>query len=549
MYNTEIQQELKEVVEKTAKTGIYSKIKWKKHIFNYIKDFIWKNNLQFNEWVYLIINNLDIDFILCPVCKIKNKSFNSLFYWFYKTCWVKCSAGLKEKYELAKKNNLAKYGIDHPMKMKEIKQKIKETCLKKYWVEHSSKVINVQRKKEQTTLENLWVLFPQQSKAVQKTREKNTLIKHGVSHTSRLYSTKLKKSKTCIENYGYSNVLCIPETIKKTRESHLKRNYKKFMLEIQPYVSHNISYEEYSQKLSSWKYNFTCKKCNSEFIDSLRDWHFFNWKRLYLPKCPICFPNEPSYAEVEIYNYLKELLWENIDIIRNSKKIISPYELDIFIPEYNLAIEYDGLMYHSIWKHSHSKFNRTEEELKDYHLKKTLLCKEKWIQLLHIFENEWLDKIKKEVWKKIILNLLSLNKNYTWQIQIKELDFQTWKDYINSYTLEWNVDSITQYLWIYSDKNLLLDVFWLERKTITRYTTNNITLKNILYYKELERYRLKLNLRYTFYDTCIPLNRNKKILKPTSFYFKESKSTHLLSEQKKDWDDRKIYDSGYLLIT
>ena len=34
------------------------------------------------------------------------------------------------------------------------------------------------------------------------------------------------------------------------------------------------------------------------------------------------------------------------EIIENSRTIISPKELDIYIPQKNLAIEYDGLYWH-----------------------------------------------------------------------------------------------------------------------------------------------------------------------------------------------------------
>jgi hypothetical protein len=53
-------------------------------------------------------------------------------------------------------------------------------------------------------------------------------------------------------------------------------------------------------------------------------------------------------------------------------------ELDIYLPEKNLAIEFDGLF----WHNSNNKF-------KNYHLKKTLLCEKQGIQLIHIFEYEW----------------------------------------------------------------------------------------------------------------------------------------------------------------
>ena len=67
--------------------------------------------------------------------------------------------------------------------------------------------------------------------------------------------------------------------------------------------------------------------------------------------------NGISYLEKELVDFIKEL---NIDVIENDRTVIAPKELDIYIPSKKVAIEFDGLYYHS--------------ELfvtKDYHLAKT----------------------------------------------------------------------------------------------------------------------------------------------------------------------------------
>ena len=99
-----------------------------------------------------------------------------------------------------------------------------------------------------------------------------------------------------------------------------------------------------------------------------------------------------SNKEKEIVNWLKQT---NIKVIENDKSQITPLELDIYLPDYNIAIEFDGLYWHS-------------ELFKDrnYHLNKTNLCKEKGIQLIHIFENEWDNK--QEIVKSIILAKLGI---------------------------------------------------------------------------------------------------------------------------------------------
>ena len=55
---------------------------------------------------------------------------------------------------------------------------------------------------------------------------------------------------------------------------------------------------------------------------------------------------EFSYSTPQlILKKLVELLITH-NISYNSRKIIKPYELDIYLPDYNLAFEYDGLYWH-----------------------------------------------------------------------------------------------------------------------------------------------------------------------------------------------------------
>lgn len=82
------------------------------------------------------------------------------------------------------------------------------------------------------------------------------------------------------------------------------------------------------------------------------------------------------------------------EILRNDRNAINPYELDIYIPELRIAIEFNGNYWHSnIFKES------------NYHQKKVLQCIKNNIHLVSIFEYEWDDDVKKE---KIIQYLKSI---------------------------------------------------------------------------------------------------------------------------------------------
>lgn len=118
-----------------------------------------------------------------------------------------------------------------------------------------------------------------------------------------------------------------------------------------------------------------------------------------------------SLAEEQIINFLTSL---SISAYKNNRKIIEPKEIDIFIPNYNIAIEYCGLYWHS---ESSNKRNN-----KDYHNNKRIKCKQKNIMLLTIFEDEW--NKKQEIVKSRIKHSLKLNtanKIYARKCTVKKI--------------------------------------------------------------------------------------------------------------------------------
>lgn len=86
-----------------------------------------------------------------------------------------------------------------------------------------------------------------------------------------------------------------------------------------------------------------------------------------------------SFAEKEIVAYIKSLTPD--EIIENDRSLISPKEVDIYIPSRKLAIEYCGLYWHG--------------ELKGkprlYHRNKMRECNKQGVRLITIFEDEWIN--------------------------------------------------------------------------------------------------------------------------------------------------------------
>jgi endogenous inhibitor of DNA gyrase (YacG/DUF329 family) len=137
-----------------------------------------------------------------------------------------------------------------------------------------------------------------------------------------------------------------------------------------------------------------------------------------------------SQPTQDIANYISSTI--NLDIITNNRQIIAPYEIDIFIPVKKIAIEFNGIYWHS----ENNGIDR------DYHLKKTLLCEKNNIRLIHIFESAW--RYKKEIVisrLNTILNAKCIRKINGRDCFIRELNNSTTSNFINANHIQGHINS------------------------------------------------------------------------------------------------------------
>ena len=95
----------------------------------------------------------------------------------------------------------------------------------------------------------------------------------------------------------------------------------------------------------------------------------------------------------------------DIHIVKNTKHVITPYELDIYLPDFNFAIECNPTSTHNS---SVNTFDRDDEPTPiGYHKMKTDMCEERGIFLFHIFGYDWTHR--REVILSMIRNYLHRN--------------------------------------------------------------------------------------------------------------------------------------------
>jgi len=173
---------------------------------------------------------------------------------------------------------------------------------------------------------------------------------------------------------------------------------------------------------------------------------------------------QTSTTEKSLFDFVSSLC---PDAESQNKNIISPYELDIYVPSKSLGIEYCGSYWHS------SKFKRP-----DYHRKKYLMCKDIGVELLTVFEGDDIDKVKCIIQKKLGI----CKRIYARNCEIRVISNKEARKFNEKYHIHNHINASVTYGTFYDNELLQLMSFGKERfnKTsaweILRFTNGNITV-------------------------------------------------------------------------
>lgn len=99
------------------------------------------------------------------------------------------------------------------------------------------------------------------------------------------------------------------------------------------------------------------------------------YKRLLSNNIDIRHEYSVSSHEIKIQQFLHK---NNIEFVASDRNTIAPYELDIFVPTFGIAIEVNGLYWHSELFKSDTT----------YHENKRKLCEANNIRLIHLYEDD-----------------------------------------------------------------------------------------------------------------------------------------------------------------
>lgn len=403
------------------------------------------HNSNLKEYYDEFIKNPDEG--ICLECGLPTK-FDNIKNGYRRFCSAKCAASSSKTKNKRENTNIQKYGVKAVSQLPEIIEKIKTTWenkdeqerqsildktistnLEKYGVSCTFQDKDVKEKIEQTNLKKYGVknIFENRDYMVQKYNEK-----YGVDNPGQITWVKEKIANTNLVRHGDTYIFNDPiirDKANKTKRANAINNIKNVLsinnthctvTDTEDILQHNGKY------LITYKLH--CDKCNNNFNATYQQ--IIYYKDLL---CPICNNHNTvkSKQELEVLNYLNTLT--SMPIKHSIRTILNGKELDLYIPDKKLAIEYDGLYWHS--------------ELyvdPDYHLWKTEECEKQGIQLIHIFEDEWI--YKQNIVKSRLKDLFGMNDRiYARKCEIKEVSYNESEKFLNENHMQGNCMSKYRY--------------------------------------------------------------------------------------------------------
>ena len=347
-----------------------------------------------------------------------------------------------------KQTNLIKRGVDHAMKAKDSVNKLLATKKEKYgdstynnrekfkntvksWSEE--KKLKIKEKRISTVRKLYEVDFTTQSNIMKQKSKQTWMKKYGVDNPSKDENVIKKIKIKMFQNYGCN-----------FNQRHISADSLEKLHDVEYLISNNHrTFLDIANELAVSYYTVVAS------FDKYQIPHNAQYNR--------------SQGEIELGNFVSSL---GFNIETNVKKIIGRKELDIFIPEKNIAIEYNGLYWHC--------------GKKEYHNEKRKVAVSQNIHLIQVTDYEWMNK-RKIVESRIASKLgIHNNKYYARKCEVRTVSPKNSKEFQNLTHIQGA---------IISKVNLGL---YFENELIALMTFGKSRFNN-LYEWELHRYSTKLN--------------------------------------------------------
>lgn len=423
---------------------------------------------------------------ICNTCQTPLKTLKNNY------CSVKCSASNTATKQSREKTVKEKYGVNNVSKSNSIKNKIKETSLKRYGVDNPAKSevsrLKIKDKSTQvdTEIKNL-------------KRKTTTQIKYGVDHISQLSCIKEKVKQSFQKKYNKDSYFQTQEfkdryiSIMQSKYGIDNPSKDKLFLEkikktkIKNHGDSTFNNREKANKTMLEKYGDHCSRLHwtnttrsimldktllEEFVQN----ETINHAARSLQVGPTTLRNKLYEHDIISYkqrknhyeHFIEQILKSTgISYTKNDRSILNGKEIDFYIKDASLAIELNGIFWHS------ELMGKTS----GYHLEKTKLCEQKKIQLLHIWDYQ-VDK-NPQLIKSMIMHKLNQSKNklYARNTHIVECDSEQYRKFLTENHIEGSVNSSIRYGLVYQNNLVAVMGFGKSRFNKNEYELYRFAVK------------------------------------------------------------------------
>lgn len=463
----------------------------------------------------------------CDYCfskkKLSYKNYNKNIKVGYRySCSQKCSYLKKSEILLKEK------GVSNIFQLQETKDKIKQTNIEKWGKEHYTQTEDFKEKYRNTSFANFGVENPMMSKEIQSKVKLTSLDKWGgIGFASEEISKKIKQKN--LEVWGYESISNISEIKNKSKETNLKKwggigyQSKEISKKIKKTLYEKYGTDSNTKNEEFRKSHYKLSKennyleylgdgvslfnCDKGHTFSIHKNNYISRKIYDIPLCTVCNPigELSSFKEKELLDFIKSLNIEYVESYRDG------LEIDIYLPEFKIGIEFNGLYWHSdLFKD------------KKYHLDKTNHFKDRGIRIIHVWEDDWNNK--KEIIKSQIINFINLSeKIWARKCEVKRVGYSESIHFLNENHIQGSYSSFKESIGLYLGEELVCLMTFDQfegRKKMNDDEWN------------LSRFCNKLNYSV--------IGGASKIL---TYFVKNFKPYRIISYSDSDWSNGKLYET------
>lgn len=334
------------------------------------------------------------------------------------------------------------------------KEKTVQSNIQKYGVKNISQLDSVKKKKEGKCNKgggHVW------SDETREKIKKTMLKKYGVEHASQCEDHKDKLKRTCLKKYGVEHFSQLDYIKDSKRQKIIQKT-----LQDKSFLADCFSRDGqivYTCKCPNPK----CNKCQEKTYETYPN-IYYDRERTGAEQCTKLVPIGGINRNTTIELFVKDVLNDigiNIPEIHENRSILGGKGLDFYIPEYKIAIECNGIYFHS-----------SKNKTISYHYNKYKNCCQQGIQLLTIWE-DWVHN-KPEIVSSLIKSKFGRfdNRIGASRCKIKQIDSKLAAEFLTNNHIQGNCNPFINYGLYYKNELVSLMCFGKKRTAIMGNSNN-----------------------------------------------------------------------------